>query len=89
MAELKEEMSEGKISFEMVREALNLATQEGGKFYKGAERGSKTLEGLLSTAVDNFSIAMGDAFRNNEDAFKGGIMMHCALALDYLNDPLF
>ena len=71
MAELKDAMSEGKISFEMVREALNLATQEGGKFYKGAERGSKTLEGILSTAVDNFSIAMGDAFRNNEDAFKG------------------
>ncbi|PJJ42389.1 tape measure protein [Hallerella succinigenes] len=71
MAELKDAMSEGKISFEMVREALNLATQEGGKFYKGAERGSKTLEGLLSTAVDNFSIAMGDAFRNNEDVIKG------------------
>ncbi len=30
-----------------------------------------------------------DRFTANEDAFKGGIMMHCALALDYLNDPLF
>ena len=49
----KQEMSKGKVSFDMVRQAFIDATSEGGKFYKGAEEGSKTWNGMLSTARDN------------------------------------
>lgn len=52
MAQLKDEMSKGEISAEMVAQAFKQATAEGGLFYKGAERGSKTLFGLFSTLRD-------------------------------------
>ena len=49
----KQEMSKGKVSFDMVRQAFIDATSEGGKFYKGAEEGSKTWNGMMSTLRDN------------------------------------
>ena len=49
----KQEMSKGKVSFDMVRQAFVDATSAGGKFYKGAEEGSKTWNGMLSTLRDN------------------------------------
>lgn len=52
LAELKDIMSAGGISAEAVAEAFRIATSEGGLFYKGAERGSKTLFGLFSTLKD-------------------------------------
>jgi len=50
---LKEEMSDGKITAQMVADAFETATKEGGLFYKGMERGSKTLSGTFSTLMDN------------------------------------
>jgi tape measure domain-containing protein len=52
MAELKDIMSKGGISAEAVGAAFKSATEEGGLFYKGADRGSKTLNGLISTLKD-------------------------------------
>lgn len=65
MKQLKSEMSKGLITFEMVRGAFKSATSEGGRFYKGLEKGSQTLKGLFSTLQDNIQIALGfvgDAF---------------------------
>ena len=59
MAQLKKEMSEGAISADMVTEAFRIATSEGGRFFGGMEKGSKTLSGLFSTLRDNVSIALG------------------------------
>lgn len=70
MAVLKDEMSKGAISFEMVAESLRYATSEGGQFYKGAERGSKTLQGLWSTIQDNFATAMSDIVASVEPDLK-------------------
>lgn len=56
----KKEMSKGKVSFDMVRQAFVDATSEGGKFYKGAEEGSKTWNGMLSTARDNIRMMAAD-----------------------------
>lgn len=50
---LKEEMADGKITAQMVADAFETATKEGGLFYKGMERGSKTLSGTFSTLMDN------------------------------------
>lgn len=70
MADLRDDMSRGAISFEMVAAAMDSATSEGGKFYKGAERGAKTLSGMLSTIKDNFGQAMASAIEANMDAIK-------------------
>lgn len=52
MSELKGEMEDGAISADMVREAFYWATEQGGLFYKGMEKGSKTLTGVWSTMMD-------------------------------------
>lgn len=45
---LKDEMSKGAISVDMVKEAFASATSEGGKFYGMLESQSKTIKGSLS-----------------------------------------
>ena len=70
MAQLRDDMSKGAISFEMVSAALKKATSEGGQFYKGMEKGSKTLSGLWSTAMDNIKQSLADAFEKNQDKLK-------------------
>jgi hypothetical protein len=44
MSDLKEKMSEGAISYEMVAEAMRIATSEGGLFFGAMEAQSQTLE---------------------------------------------
>jgi tape measure domain-containing protein len=61
MSEVRDRMSKGKISIKEVEQALNDATSEGGRFYKGMEEGSKTLSGRLSTLKDNFMELLGNA----------------------------
>lgn len=56
MAVLKDEMSKGKISVEMVRQAFVDATSEGGKFYGMMNKQSETLEGKISTLNDAYTI---------------------------------
>ena len=70
MAQLRDDMSQGAISFDMVSAALKKATSEGGRFYKGMEKGSKTLSGLWSTAMDNIKQSLADAFEKNQDKLK-------------------
>lgn len=59
MATLKEEMSDGAISAEMVGDAFEYATQKGQPFYNAMENGSKTVNGRISTLKDNFNIMLG------------------------------
>ena len=67
IAELRDDMSQGAISFEMVTQAMDRATKEGGKFFKGMEKGSKTLAGRWSTAMDNIKQSLADAVEKNQD----------------------
>ena len=53
MIKLKKAMEDGKVSATDVSEAFKLATSEGGLFYKGMDRGAKTLGGTVSTLMDN------------------------------------
>jgi tape measure domain-containing protein len=67
MSDLKDMMSEGAISFEMVEAAMRAATGEGGRFHNAMEEASKTGMGLQSTLQDNVSQALttlGGAFTN-------------------------
>lgn len=52
---LKDEMGKGKISAEMVAEAFQKATQEGGQFYGMSEKMSQTLGGGIRLAVANIN----------------------------------
>lgn len=56
VAKLRDEMSRGKISVDMVRQSFVDATSEGGRFYQMMEKQSQTLEGLKSTKSDNLTL---------------------------------
>lgn len=60
VAELKEEMSKGAISADMVAEAFEHATQEGGQFYEAMKSQSQTFNGQLSTIKDNALSLLGE-----------------------------
>ena len=60
LADLKDEMSKGAISADMVAEAFKHATDAGGQFYKGMESASKTASGQISTLKDNVLALLGD-----------------------------
>ena len=65
MSELKDAMSEGRISAEMVTLAFQAATSEGGLFFGNLEAQSQTLQGRISTLKDNFVTAL----QNMAEAF--------------------
>ena len=60
MAELREEVSDGEISFKDITEAMEDATKEGGRYYKSMEKASKTMNGKMSSALDALNTALGD-----------------------------
>ena len=65
MATLKKEMSEGKITFLDVKDAMIAATSEGGRFNGMLAKQADTLEGLKSTnksTWEQVSKAIGDFF---------------------------
>lgn len=75
VAELKDMMAEGAISFDMVAEAMRVATSEGGLFNNAMANASKTGEGLMSTLQDKWTDVVrtfGEAFA---DTAKGGLQM--------------
>jgi tape measure domain-containing protein len=58
MGVLKDEMSEGKISFDMVREAFRTATSEGGRFHGMLEKMGKTFFGKKDAMIGNIEGAV-------------------------------
>lgn len=64
MADLKKEMSEGKISADMLAQAFQWATEEGGLFYQGAEKGGETWQGKIAQiqdSIEEFKISIFEA----------------------------
>ena len=60
-------ISQGKVSFDMIKRAMKSLNSPGGPFYKGMERANKTLVGKLSQLKDAMD-AVG------EDASKGSVL---------------
>ena len=56
MAQLQEDMAKGKISAQMLQQAFQTATSEGGRFYNLLKEQSETKAGLESTKADNIEI---------------------------------
>lgn len=64
IAELKDEMGKGAISAEQVAQAFEWATQEGGRFYQGAEQAAETTAGKIAKIqdnIDNFKVSLFEA----------------------------
>jgi tape measure domain-containing protein len=65
MAELRDIMSQGGISFEMVAAAFQKATEEGGLFHDALKNASETGDGMISKMKDTWDTTVrnvGDAF---------------------------
>ena len=60
MAYWQEQMSKGKVSAEMVEDAMREVTKEGGKFYQMMEKQSRTAIGQWSTLQDNLNMLLAD-----------------------------
>ena len=65
MGELRKEMEEGRISFQMVAQAMQDAASEGGRYFGLMEQQAGSLNGLLSTNADTWEQVaknIGDVF---------------------------
>jgi tape measure domain-containing protein len=83
MRDLKDEMSKGAISVEMVEQAFIDATSAGGKFYKMSERQSQTINGQLAKLKDSLDRAFDSIGRNNKGVIMGAISSASALVENY------
>ena len=83
MAQLKEEMSKGAISAEMVQQALIDATSAGGKFYQMSENASKTINGQLSMMQDAMDTAFNELGQKSEGVIIKGIQTTTSLIENY------
>lgn len=62
MASLREKMSKGQISAEMLSQAFTWATEEGGLFYQGAEKAGDSTMGKINQLKDTFDEFLIDVF---------------------------
>jgi tape measure domain-containing protein len=90
MKDLKKEMEAGSISAQMVSDAFETATSEGGLFYKGMERGANTANGLASTIKDNLMMALRGivGMTDTGDIKKGGIFYYLKEGMKSFGDFL-
>lgn len=83
IAQLKEEMSKGAISAEMVQQAFIDATSAGGKFYNMSENASKTINGQLSMMQDALDSVFNELGIKSESVIMDGIQMTTSLIQNY------
>ena len=80
---LKDEMSKGAISAEMVQQAFIDATSAGGKFYNMSENASKTINGQLSMMQDALDSVFNELGTKSESVIMDGIQMTTSLIQNY------
>lgn len=83
IAALKEEMSKGAVSAEMVQQAFIDATSAGGKFYNMSSNASKTINGQISMMEDAWDAALNDMGKASEGVIMDGIQAMTALIQNY------
>ena len=82
-ATLKDEMSKGAVSAEMVQQAFIDATSAGGKFYNMSENASKTINGQLSMMQDALDSVFNELGTKSESVIMDGIQMTTSLIQNY------
>lgn len=83
IAILKDEMSKGAVSAEMVQQAFVDATSAGGKFYQMSENASKTINGQISMMQDAMDAAFNEMGQKSEGVIMKGIQMTTSLIENY------
>lgn len=80
---LKDEMSKGAVSAEMVQQAFIDVTSAGGKFYQMSENASKTINGQLSMMQDALDNAFNEMGQASEEVIMEGIQLTTTLIQNY------
>ena len=83
IATLKDEMSKGAVSAEMLQQAFIDATSAGGKFYNMSENASKTINGQLSMMQDALDSVFNELGTKSESVIMDGIQMTTSLIQNY------
>lgn len=83
IATLKDEISKGAVSAEMVQQAFIDATSAGGKFYNMSENASKTINGQLSMMQDALDSVFNELGTKSESVIMDGIQMTTSLIQNY------
>lgn len=83
IATLKDEMSKGAISAEMVQQAFIDATSAGGRFYQMSENASKEINGQLSMMQDAMDSVLNELGEKSEGVIMDGIQMTTSLIENY------
>ena len=83
IATLKDEMSKGAISAEMVQQAFIDATSAGGRFYNMSENASKEINGQLSMMQDALGSVFNELGQKSEGVIMDGIQMTTSLIENY------
>ena len=83
IATLKDEMSKGAVSAEIVQQAFIDATSAGGKFYNMSSNASKTINGQISMMEDAWDAALNDIGKASEGIIMGGIQATTSLIQNY------
>lgn len=83
IAELKEQMSKGAITAEMVQQAFIDATSEGGKFFNMSENAAKTIEGQVSMLHDAMDAMFNDLGTKGESVIVDSISATTNLIENY------
>ena len=73
IAQLKDEMSKGKISAQQVQQAFIDATSAGGKFFNMSENAAKIIEGQMSMLSDAVDAAFNEVGTKSEGIITGAI----------------
>lgn len=83
IGQLKEEMSQGKISAEMVQQAFINATSEGGKYYHMSENANATIGGQMSQLGDSLDLMYNEIGQASEGAIIKAIQGATWLVKNY------
>lgn len=69
-----EELKQMDITFDMIVDALNQATSEGGKFFEASQVGATTLNGQISALQTEIQEGLGTAFLPVNEALKNELI---------------
>lgn len=83
IGDLKEEMSAGSISADMITKAFMDATSQGGKFYGMLETQSKGIEGSISNLEGAVEEALNNIGKQSEGVIVGSIQLATELVNNY------
>lgn len=84
MEDVQKRMAAGSISAEELTQAVNHATDAGGKFAGGMEAASKTVAGLTSTLQDNVNAMLSELMQPVSDAMLSTLLPTAIDAVDQL-----